>query len=370
MAEDRDKEQYVFMTLWQRPYQALSTDDPTGNLEYVDETADWAKHYAQGVQSDTASDDDTRDEAALKPARTSPLRSSSGHEDPSRALHSGHVGPPTPVQVIPRSSDVFEYPSKRRKTNESMPSIARSSSYPHESPSGNFSLPLPSPNFSFSGLQSVSQTFDKPQSVHGSSPSLEFASLLDSARLSDRGQHHDTTIPAEHSARIAANDFNAGKVSVSNSADGPYDLLSPRFWTQQSVWPYPTLQEACLMRYFVENLAHWVRPHFFNLLLLRYIEDAKPIPSLRSFSAKTLLSKLLTVSSLIFAIHNATLLLSYHSVHVAAHHFSTPSSQPLLDISLGYASTRRRKESSISTNSCQSSMLRPPSTTMIEPLRI
>jgi hypothetical protein len=194
----------------------------------------------------------------LNHVRISSFHSNSDHGGPSRPLHSGQMGPPSPIQVIPRSSDVFEYPTKRRKTNESMPSVAGSNSHNLDSPSSNFSLPLQSPNFSFPGLQSVSQPFDRPHSAHESSHSLDFASLLGSARLSDHGQHPDTPIPTDHSARVGTNDFNSGDVGTSDSTEGPYDLLSPSFWTQQSVWPYPSLQEACLMRYFVENLAHWV----------------------------------------------------------------------------------------------------------------
>jgi hypothetical protein len=164
------------------------------------------------------------------------------------------MGPPSPVQVIPRSSDVFDYPSKRRRTNESMPPIARSSPRNRDSPSSNFSLPLQSPNFSFSDLP----PFDRPQSANGSSHSLEFATLLGSAGRSDHGQHHNPVLATDHSNRVATGDFIVENVGASDSVEAPYDLLSPRFWTQQSVWPYPSLQEACLMRYFVENLAHWV----------------------------------------------------------------------------------------------------------------
>jgi hypothetical protein len=132
--------------------------------------------------------------------------------------------------------------------------IARSSPHNHDSPSSNFSLPLQSPNFSFSGLQ----PFDRSQSANGSSHSLEFATLLGSAGRSDHGQHHDPVLTTGHANRVATGDFIGGNVGASDSAEAPYDLLSPRSWTQQSVWPYPSLQEACLMRYFVENLAHWV----------------------------------------------------------------------------------------------------------------
>lgn len=236
----------------------MSADPSTGNLEYIDETADWAKHYAQGVQSDTGSDDDTQDEPPLNHVRTTSLHSSSEHGASSRPLYSGQMGPPSPVQVIPRSSDVFEYPSKRRKTNESMPSIAPSNAHNLDSPSSHFAIPLQSPNFSFSGLHSLSRPFDRPQSAHGSSHSVAFASLLGSTRLSDHPQHHESPLPVDHSAMVGTNDLNSGNVGTSDSGEGPYDLLSPRFWTPQSVWPYPSLQEACLMRYFVENLAHWV----------------------------------------------------------------------------------------------------------------
>ena len=309
------------------------TDHPTGSLEYVDETADWTKHYAQGVQSDTGSDDDTLDEAPLNHVRTASFRSNNDQDGASRPLHSGQMGPPSPVQVIPRSSDVFEYPSKRRKTNESMPSIARSASHNHESPSSNFSLPLQSPNFSFSALQ----PFDRPLSAHGSSHSLELATLLGSTSGPDHSQHHETILLTDHSNRVGTGDFSSGNIGLSGSADSPYDLLSPRFWSQQSVWPYPSLQEACLMRYFVENLAHWVSPCFTPLLwLLYHMQHCQPVSSSHSSTPRNIFSpKILTVSSSISAIQNATSPSSYHNGHVAAHRSSTPSSQRPPDISLG-----------------------------------
>jgi hypothetical protein len=335
MAEDRHKEQYVFIeAVGKRPCTVLSPNCPTGNLEYIDETADWTKHYAQGVQSDTGSDDDTQDEAPLNHVRNSSFHSTSGQDGPSRPLHSGQMGPPSPVQVIPRSSDVFEYPSKRRKTNESMQAIARSSSHNHDSPSSNFSLPLQSPNFSFSGLQ----PFDRPLSAHGSSHSLEYASLLGSASRSDHGQPHDTIVPTDHSNRVGTNDFNGGNVGTSDSAESPYDLLSPRFWTQQSVWPYPSVQEACLMRYFVENLAHWVSlcsiGHFGCCYTCDMYSVFVHFDGPGKATSKMFLSKVLTFSSLIFAIQNATSLLSYHSERAVVHHSLTPSSRRPLDIYL------------------------------------
>ena len=177
--------------------------------------------------------------------------------------------PPSPVQVIPRSSVIFDYPSKRRKTDESMPSAARSNSHNRDSPSRNFSLPLQSPKFTFSGPQSGSQTFDRPLGAHGSSHSQEFVSLLGSARPSDHGQAHGTITSLGYSGATGSDNFNATNVDMPNSAEGSYDLLSPRFWTQQSVWPYPSLQEACLMRYYVENFAHWVSLPFWHYAKIR-----------------------------------------------------------------------------------------------------
>lgn len=139
-----------------------------------------------------------------------------------------------------------------------MSSIVGSNSHNHDSPSTNFSIPLQSPNFSLSGLQVGSQPFDRSPRAHESSQSLEFASLLGTPRISDHGQPHDV-----QSAATGVNHFDAVNEGIPHSADSQYNLLSPRLWTQQSVWPCPTFQEACLMRYFVEKLAHWVSLQFF-----------------------------------------------------------------------------------------------------------
>ena len=138
-----------------------------------------------------------------------------------------------------------------------MPSIARSNSHNHNSPSTNFSIPLQSPNFSLSDLQLGSQPFDRSPRAHGRPQSLEFASSLGTFRISNHSQPHDA-----QSATTGVNHFDAVNEDIPHSAANQYNLLSPRLWTQQSVWPCPTLQEACLMRYFVEKLAHWVSLHF------------------------------------------------------------------------------------------------------------
>ena len=169
------------------------------------------------------------------------------------------MGPPSPAQAIPRSSDVFESSHKRRKTNESMPPLARThSNNQFGSPTSYTSLPLQSPNFSLSDLHS--QPLDRPLSAHGSTHnsthSLDFASLLGSTRLSDH-QPPDNSPADPGQSAVGSHNFSGTGTGLTPT-DGPYDLLSPRFWTQQSVWGNASVQEACLMRYFVENLAHWV----------------------------------------------------------------------------------------------------------------
>ncbi len=191
--------------------------------------------------------------------RASSFRSDHGSGDHEHLQR--RIGLPNPAQAIPRSSDVFESPNKRRKTNESMPPLARSQSHNQfGSPASYNSLPLQSPSFSLSGLHS--QPLNRPLSAHGSTHnsthSFDFASLLGSTRLSDH-QVPDTSTADLDQSGIGSNNFNGDGTGLT-PADGPYDLLSPRFWTQQSVWGNASLQEACLMRYFVENLAHWVGP--------------------------------------------------------------------------------------------------------------
>ena len=169
------------------------------------------------------------------------------------------MGPPSPVQPVPCSSDVSESPLKRRKTNESMLSLARWSSNHNQTPSSNFSQPLPSPNVSVIGLVSPSPGTNRPQSGHDSTNSLDYAKLFSSSRLSgpDPPTHGGFDLTRRHSIFDRINGHSAFGVEPLPALNDTTDVLSPRFWNQQAVWPDPTLQEACLVRYFVENLAHW-----------------------------------------------------------------------------------------------------------------
>lgn len=57
------------------------------------------------------------------------------------------------------------------------------------------------------------------------------------------------------------------RLADSAAATIPEDkLLTPAIWKQQFCWPnqYTTTQCACLMRYFIEKLAPWVRGHFLS----------------------------------------------------------------------------------------------------------
>lgn len=169
------------------------------------------------------------------------------------------MGPPSPVQAIPRSSHVLDSPHKRRKTNESTPPLARSNSDQFGSSTSTFSLAHQSPNFPFPGPRS--QGLDRPLSsqgsIHESTHSLDFVSLSDPTGLPEHDVLDGST--ADNRQYSADNNsYNGATTGIGPPADTQYDLLSPRFWTQQSVWPHASLLEACLMRYFVENLAHWV----------------------------------------------------------------------------------------------------------------
>lgn len=48
--------------------------------------------------------------------------------------------------------------------------------------------------------------------------------------------------------------------------ESSWSIFPPSLTSQHTVWPRFDIQEACLMRYFVENLAKWVRCIFYSQL--------------------------------------------------------------------------------------------------------
>jgi hypothetical protein len=152
-------------------------------------------------------------------------RSTSSSSGAAAALIIPHPAPSEPP--TPRShtaTDQLPSPTKKRRI-EGAP--LQYSTYYHCSPDATSSILAPSPH----------------ASVHSGpspTPSGAFASRR-SARLSDDHGSFSSDFLSRH---------------ASFGSNGP--PLSPRFWRQQPAWPQVDLQEACLMRYWVENLARWV----------------------------------------------------------------------------------------------------------------
>lgn len=226
----------------------------------MDETADWANYYSQENQSGVLSEPDQQESRHERHLRTASFLSD--HGSSSRPIHRRAMGPPSPIQATPRSGDIYESPAKRRKSNDSMPAMVRANSdYQKGSPQSRFSLQLQSPTFSLPSLDSPSQPIARPVSTHSSLQSFNYASLLASTQLpnSDLADHQNTFDPTPG---LGSHRLSDPGLDVLSPERGSLDLLSPSLWNQQSVWPHASLQEACLMKYFVENLAHWVSLDF------------------------------------------------------------------------------------------------------------
>jgi len=186
------------------------------SFEYIDETPELANYYAQDCLSGPELGLVGRD------------RSASSSSDAAAALiipHTVPSEPPTPTQT-PRShtgTEPLASPTKRRRIDD-LP--LQFSTYYHGSPDASSAL-----------------TYSPHTSIHGGpSPSSSgpLGPLIGSARLSD-------------DQNALGTDFLTRQTSYGSS--GP---LSPRFWRQQPAWPQVDLQEACLMRYWVEHIARWV----------------------------------------------------------------------------------------------------------------
>ena len=239
----------------------------------------------------------------------------------------------TPTRAIPRSTgDVVISPPKRRKTNESLPTPTQTfyNTNKNNVTPDSFSVPSVSPDLSFSSHISPPLSSTPPLNAHGGIQSFDFVSLLDPARRPNRSREDEAgddtfVISAVPNHRGSA----PGVVDVSSSAT--LQLLSPRLWNQKSVWPRASVQEACLMRYFVQNLAHWVRSSTVvspplqaqAIVILHDVHhpsmrvSAKPVP----MALTTSMVADPVPASLIFVIQSGISLSSYHSVLVAVRPF-------------------------------------------------
>ena len=232
----------------------------------MDETADWANYYAQEDQTDTVSNPDPQENYQTRQVRSTSFRSNPDHGALSQSINQRPMPSPSPIQSTTLFADVFESPHKRRKTDDALPPLIRSFDGHQTSPDGHFAIPTRSPNLSFTSSRLPQQAIPRPRSSHGSTHSLDYGALLSPARFSDHDPSSNSKATYGPTSGIASNAFDDLGPIVSTPGNGSFDLLSPRFWTQQSVWPNASIQEACLMRYFVENLAHWVSPSFGNTI--------------------------------------------------------------------------------------------------------
>ncbi|MCJ1304012.1 hypothetical protein MMC08_006824, partial [Hypocenomyce scalaris] len=196
----------------------LSTSG-NGTLEYIDETQELANYYARDTDQDVPPGLEHRSGSfgSSVDAATSarPYGTPSSRPEPSPSIQSQS----SKVTVEPET-----WPLKRRRTNTWTSPSPHFNVYAHGSPNGQSSILLHSPTYSYHG------------SVTQSSSDAAYDSLLDSAKLSDGREEYQ-------SGRHAPVNFE----------------LAPRSFplSDQPFWPHIDVQEACLIRYFVEDLASW-----------------------------------------------------------------------------------------------------------------
>ena len=216
-------------------------------LEYVDETKDLEAYYTIGGNDlDEHDEFDHEGKTHLHIRTTS---STSAHQDNyTSKFQFGPLSSPSPRPEIPRSSDVFASPVKRRKTNDlaPMPLLDRANSYKEDDVR---SLPDQSPAFSFLNLQSPLGPPRRPSSAQGSILNFDYGPLLSLSGFS----------PETRNALGFGNSPYTAFREKSSLASPPEDSAS------RPTTPDPqlrngtnsSLREAVLMRYFVETLAPW-----------------------------------------------------------------------------------------------------------------
>lgn len=223
-------------------YSSNSTD----LLQYVDETKDLEAYYAQGGD---ASDEYEFDQEAKTDLHIHTTTSTSRPPDDSPRSDSGQLNYPA---ALPRSTHSFTSPTKRRKTNETapLPQLGRSSSYTdndaHAPP-----LLEKSPAFSFLNLQSPLGPPGRPSSNQGTPSLFDYGPLLSLTGFSpDTGN-----VLGFGSSPFNVVRENANYMYTTPSNGSASDTISSDARLQNST--NSSLQEAVLMRYFVEVLAPW-----------------------------------------------------------------------------------------------------------------
>jgi hypothetical protein len=176
-----------------------------------------------------------------------------------RTLYSRHEGWASADELdpIPRSSGFSSSCHKRRKTDDLFPPVQSQSHELLASPKDHHSLPSFSPHSQFS-----SQRIPPTLGTHRSVPSGDHTEVVGAAKLPDDP--------------LADFDATFGRTASANPTSGapfsPTDLSlehpPPTHLGQEGAWLKADPQEACLMRYFVEKLAHWVSGNLAQPLYL------------------------------------------------------------------------------------------------------
>ena len=211
------------------------------NLEVYDETKEIAEGYVLENEYGSDSDDEELDTIQDLRIRTSLFSIA----EPSNTLMSSPV---TQTQIqTQQQGDNLQSPSKRRKTNDTAASYGLDK----------FSLPSISPHLSWPELRATPTSAPIVSST-GFTPNFDFGNLLGPSPPVLRPEYHvPEGCPERPCSAPGHSHHDSLSGVVGELALGVGDYLSPRLWNQVSVWSNPSLLEACLMRYFVEELARW-----------------------------------------------------------------------------------------------------------------
>jgi hypothetical protein len=218
----------------------LTLPPPSARIQFVDQTPELDNYFPQ---DDHAEHPDVALAENSAPGQRSPTTSPKIDREPSVNLPDAPLAAervsPVPSSTI-RNTDVLVPSQKRRNRNENTSDFyirsGRSNSSPTDQP---IQSPLLGQVSSAQGLVSA----------QGKSP--QFSIPINSTQA----------VEAEY--RRLADSAAASIPSVSSG------LLLPEVWKQKFFWPnaYTTNQCTCLMRFYVEKLAPWVRLSSFIALI-------------------------------------------------------------------------------------------------------
>ncbi|MCJ1399182.1 hypothetical protein MMC11_002384 [Xylographa trunciseda] len=201
--------------------QCLDFHEPKVDVIFLDETESLVRVYEREVE-----DEDDVEVVAALPASTA-VNSNSPYPDEIPSLSTFRSPPAslsptsTKLQFQPSPSS----PQKRRKLVDE--DVEATRTY-HESPIA---------------LSDTRLHFSPSASHHSHNTSFDFGQAFDVSRT---GSVHDSVVVDRHDAHPGSTQINPG---IENG-------LSPTY-IETAIWPLSSIEEAKLMRYFVDHLALW-----------------------------------------------------------------------------------------------------------------